>query len=92
MLNLKGLSEGKCKLLANVVLLVLLYGAPIWSDTINAIEYRRTVMVLVQRKASLRCVSAYRTVSIEAVCVLAGIPTIEIVVDEHKRVHSTTRD
>ncbi len=47
-------------------------------------------MVSVQRKAVLRCVSAYRAVSI-AVCVLAGIPPIEIIENDHKRVYSTTR-
>ncbi len=48
-------------------------------------------MVSVQRKAALRCVSAYRTVSTELVCMLAGIPSIKIVVDEHRRVYSATR-
>ncbi len=38
----------------------------------------------------LGCVSAYCTVSTEAVCVLAGIPPIELVVDECKRVYSAT--
>ncbi len=79
MSNLRGPSEDKRKLLANVFMPVLLYGAKIWADTINARQYRRTEMVLVQRKAALRCVSAYRTVSTEAVSVLAGIPLIEIV-------------
>ncbi len=71
MLNLGRPSKGKRKLLANVAMSVLLYGAPIWAD---ARQYRRTEMVLVQRKAALRCVSAYRTISTEAVCMLAGIP------------------
>ncbi len=74
MSNLEGPSDGKRKLLANVAMLVLLYGAPIWADAINTRQYQRTEMVLVQRKAALRCVSIYCTVSTEAVCVLAGIP------------------
>ncbi len=48
-------------------------------------------MVSVQWKAALRCVSAYRTISTEAVCVLAGIPPIEMVADERRRVNSATR-
>ncbi len=76
MANLGWLSEGKCKLLANIAKLVHLYGAPIWADATNTREYRRTKMVLVQWKAALRCVSAYRTVSIEAVCVLVDIPRL----------------
>ncbi len=89
--NLGGPSEGKRKLLANVAISVLLYEAPIWTDAINARQYRRTEMVSVQWKAALRCVSAYRTISTEAVCVLAGIPPIEMVADECRRIYSTTR-
>ncbi len=70
------LSEGKRKLLADIAMLVLLYRAPIWADVINARQYRRTEMVSVQRKAVLRCVSAYCTVFTEAICVLAGIPRL----------------
>ncbi len=77
MSNLGGPSEGKCKLLANIAMSVLLYGASIWADTIDAREYRRTEMVSVQLKAVLRCVSGYRTVSTESVCVLAGIPRLK---------------
>ncbi len=62
----------------------------IWADAINVREYRRTEMISVQWKAVLRCVSAYNTVSTEAVCVLADTTSIEIVADERKRVCSTT--
>ncbi len=72
----RGPSESKRKLLVNVAISVLLYGSPIWADTINTREYWRTEIVLVQWKAALRCVSAYRTVPTEAVCVLAGIPRL----------------
>ncbi len=74
MSNLWGLSENKCKLLANIAMSVLLYGASIWADAISAREHQKREMVSVQRKAVLRCVSAYRTVFTEAVFVLAGIP------------------
>ncbi len=39
--NLGGLSEGKCKLLVNIVMLVLLYGT-IWADVINTNESMNT--------------------------------------------------
>ncbi len=99
-LNLGGPSESKYKLLANVAMLVLLYEVPIWADTINAKECRRTEVVLVQWKAASRCVqwkaasrcvSAYCTVSTEAVCVLIGILLIEMVADKCKREYSATR-
>ncbi len=72
MSNLGGSSKGKHKLLVNVAMSVLLYGAPIWADAINA-EENGTQVVLVQQKAALRCVSAYCTVSTEAVCMLVGM-------------------
>ncbi len=72
MSNLDGASEGKRKLLANIAMSVILYGAQIWADAINTREYQRTEMISVQWKAALRCVKAYRTVSTESVCVLAG--------------------
>ncbi len=71
MSNLGGLSEG-----VNVAMSVLLYGDSIWADAINAREYRRMKIVSVQQKATLRCVSAYCTVSTQAVCVMAGIPRL----------------
>ncbi len=43
---------GNRKLLANVAMSVLLYGTKIWADAINAREYQRTEMVLVQWKAA----------------------------------------
>ncbi len=49
----RGPNESKRKLLANVTISVLLYGAPIWSDTINAKQPWRTEMVSAQYKAAL---------------------------------------
>ncbi len=68
---------------------VLLYGAPIWADNINVREYWRTEMVLVQWKAALRCVSAYRTLLRGSLYAGRHTP-IEIVTDECKRVYSAT--
>ncbi len=90
MSNLGRPSESKCNLLANVAMSVLLYGAPIWADAINARQYRRMEMASVQQKAVLSCVSAYRIISTEMFCMLAGIPPIEIVTDERRRVYSAT--
>ncbi len=45
----------------------------IWANTINTKEYWRTEVVLVQRKAALRCVTAYCFVSMETFYTLAGI-------------------
>ncbi len=73
MSNLEGLIEGKCKLLVNVAMSVI-YRDLIWADAVNVKAYLSTKMVSVQWKPVLRCISAYRTVFTEEVCVLAGIP------------------
>ncbi len=90
MSNLGRLSEGECKLLVNVTMLVLLCGALIRADAINAREYRRTEMVLVQQKAALRCVSAYSHCLHRGSLCASRYTPIEIVVDKHKRVYSHT--
>ncbi len=81
---------GKCKLLANIAILVFLYGSPIWADPINPKKYQRTEIILIQQKAALRCVSASCTVPTKAVCVLAGIPQLRWLQMSNKRVYSMT--
>ncbi len=65
------------------------WGGGCYHQTPNQDKKTRIEMGLVQRKVVLRCISAYRTVSTEAVFVLAGVPLIEIAVDECKKVYST---
>ncbi len=70
---------------------ILLYEAPIWAGIINAKEYWRTGMVLVQQKAALRCVSAYSTVTVHRDCFWAGRYTPDWDrMDKHKRVYRAT--
>ena len=49
-----------------------LYGAPIWAGDLNA--RTRTLLRRPQRVMAVRCARAYRTVSHEAACVMAGTP------------------
>ena len=69
------------QLYLNVALSILLYGAPVWTDSMK-VAYRSKEVVQMQRKAALRCVSAYRTVSTEAVCILARTPPIDLLAEE----------
>nr|XP_023020313.1 uncharacterized protein LOC111508906 [Leptinotarsa decemlineata] len=68
-------------MLYGVVQSVLLYVAPVWKRAIEVDKYRKMVNAL-QRKMLLRYITAYRTVSAEAACVLAGIPPMDLLVRE----------
>jgi hypothetical protein len=59
MSNLGGLAEVRRRMLMDVAMLVLLYGAPVWADSLQ-IDFRRREMEKIQRRAALRCVSTYR--------------------------------
>ncbi|XP_063547540.1 uncharacterized protein LOC134754988 [Cydia strobilella] len=70
--NVGGPNVGCRKLYAGVVRSMALYGAPIWAFSLtaeNQAQLRRP-----QRVMAVRMVRAYRSVSYEAACVLAGTP------------------
>jgi hypothetical protein len=70
--NLDGPNASCRRLYAGVVRSMALYGAPIWAGSLNAknqAQLRRP-----QRVMAVRMARAYRTVSYEAACVLAGTP------------------
>jgi hypothetical protein len=60
------------------------YGSPVWEEAIsrtgNLAKLQR-----VQRLVNIKMTKAYRTVSFEASCVLAGVPPIGIVIEERAR-------
>lgn len=77
--NLRGPQKPKRRLYTTVVLSVVLYGAPLWSEAIvcqATASQRRTQAPInsVQRFLALRVIAAYRTVSFEAATVLARVP------------------
>jgi len=83
--NVGGAREKKKRLLAAVVTNQLLYAAPIWAD---ALKYAHNVEKLLgpQRKVALRCIMAYRTVSMVAALVVSGmIPTHLAAIESQKR-------
>ncbi|XP_066906748.1 uncharacterized protein [Halyomorpha halys] len=82
--NVGGPKKSSRRLLATVVPSIMLYAAPIWKEAIVTISYRRQ-MVSVYRGVSLRTVSAFPTVSYEAVCVIARMPSVELLVEEKTR-------
>ncbi|XP_066253026.1 uncharacterized protein [Euwallacea similis] len=79
--TIDGPSTQKRHLLYGVVQSTLLYAAPVWGG-IRKIKKYAHMMLRVQRKALVKVVCAYRTVSYEAVQVLAGIPPIDLLIEE----------
>ena len=90
MLNLRGPKEAVRQMYLNVTLSVLLYGAPVWAEATN-VAYRRKEIEKIHRRAALRCVCAYRTVSTEAVCILARTPPIDLLAEERAVVYKKNK-
>ena len=81
-----GLGHQALKTIYNGALIpTLTYGASVWGEQINKkknlIQYQR-----VQRAINIRMAKAYRTLSYEASCVLAGVEPIAIKVEEIMRI------
>ena len=79
--NIGGPRSSKRRVIAGTVNSIVLYGAPIWSGALRYEKYRQMV-VQVQRRVGLRICSAYRTVSTEAVQVIAGVIPLDLLVEE----------
>lgn len=89
MRNVGGPSEGKRRLLCNVVLSILLYGVESWGEVIRfgvATKY----MGRVHRMVSLRISRAYRTVSSDALAVIACVPPIDLQIKRKLRIINGT--
>ena len=69
----------KRRAICAVVNSIIMYGAPIWSKATQKDRYRN-MPIRVRRKMAIRISSAYRTVSTEAVQVMAGLipPDLQI--------------
>ena len=84
--NIGGPHQPRRKLLASVVTLIHTYGIAIWVEAFKIEEYRRK-MTAVIRLSTLRVSSAFRTVSDDAVCFIAGLMPIEILAVDRKQVY-----
>jgi len=82
--NIGGPKQSRRKLLSNVMVSILLYGAPIWSNAMETKSYVRQ-MSAVYRRSALRVARAFRTVSYDAVCVISSMLPIDLLVDERAR-------
>lgn len=85
--NRKGPSERKWKLYCNMVNSIVLYGAPIWAEDIKENPKIGKGIISVQRRAALRVIRAYKTVSTETALVMARNPPVELLAAKMKAVH-----
>lgn len=81
MANNSAVSSSKRKLIASVVSSILRYGGPNWGTALDK-QCNLQKMSSIYRLMCLRVASAYRTVSAEAVCVLANMVPIGLLIQE----------
>lgn len=75
--NVWGSKPIRRKILGSVAHSIILYAAPVWEGAL-ATEKNRKILASVQSKMAMSVCSAYRTVSEDAVLVVAGIPSINL--------------
>ena len=83
--NIGGPQGERRRLISTVVDSVVLYAAPIWAEAKNC---HIKPIAQVRRRSTLRVACAYRTVSEDAVNVIAGKLPIDIQAKEYKRLYS----
>ncbi|XP_015116123.1 uncharacterized protein LOC107040517 [Diachasma alloeum] len=88
--NIEGSQQKRRALLSTVVTSVLNYGIPIWADALQFQKSRRKIAP-VYRQSVLRVASAYRIVSEDAVCVIAGMLSIEVLAEKRTRLYQRRR-
>uniref|UniRef100_A0A6V7L8Y1 Reverse transcriptase zinc-binding domain-containing protein n=1 Tax=Bracon brevicornis TaxID=1563983 RepID=A0A6V7L8Y1_9HYME len=85
--SISGPRQDRRKLLATVVVSVLTYGIAIWREVLEMETYRRKVAAA-HRISTLRVACAFRTISNDAVCVIANMMPIEVIAIERKQLYA----
>lgn len=85
--NIGGPRSSKRKILGSVIHSQILYAAPFW-HTVTSNKSRTKKLAGIQRLTSIRIASAYRTISTEAVGVIAGVPPIDLLIEERKEIYN----
>lgn len=87
--NISLAKRRKRRLIASAVQSILLYGSPNWADKIS--QKGISHLIKVQRKAAIRVISAYSTISTEASQVLADLPPIDLIASERRSIYMGKR-
>ena len=90
MANINGPRPGKRRLLMSVTESILLYGSEIWADALKKKTYRER-LIGVQYRGALRIACSYRTVSVPAALVIAGVIPIDLLALERKSIYLRMR-
>ncbi|XP_017793837.1 PREDICTED: uncharacterized protein LOC108575525 [Habropoda laboriosa] len=88
--NMKGPTQAKRRLLAAVGQANFLYGAPIWAEKVQK-GANRVMADRSTRMCALRVVAAYKTISTEAVAVIAGVPPMHLLAEIRQRNYKKMR-
>lgn len=83
--NIGGPSSSKRQLLASVVVSTILYAAPVWERALLVDTYRRK-LESIYRRCAIRVICGYRTISLDAACVISGLTPIDILAEEASRI------
>ena len=83
--NNKGSKYKYRLILSTVITSVILYGTPIWANVYKKSYLNKIKSVY--RLYALRVACAYRTVSYDAACVIAGMVPIQILISERKELY-----
>lgn len=85
--KIRGPRASKRRILASVIHSQILYAAPAW-HTATKCQNRLVKLRRLQRSLCIRVCSAYRTISGEGVGVIAGIPPIDLLIQERYEVYN----
>lgn len=88
--NIEGPRQSRRGLLSSVTTSILLYAAPIWTEAMGTKEYGCRA-ISVYRRSALRVACAFRMVSYNAVCIVAGMPPIDLLAGERRRIFRRKR-
>lgn len=88
--NVGGPSEHTRRLYSAVVHSIMMYGAPIWYPKLKGKV--ATPITAAQKLISIRLIRAYRTTSLEAARMLAGVPPAELMAGQQAFVFHTLRE
>ncbi|XP_011859441.1 PREDICTED: uncharacterized protein LOC105556937 [Vollenhovia emeryi] len=89
--NLRGPSESKRRLYYSVILSVLLYASPSWSDSFRRNKKLQSLMKNAQKTVALRVAAAYRTTSLDAATLLVRVPPLDILIADRDRMYEAGR-
>ena len=78
--------EAKKTIYTGAILPLLQYGAPVWIEAMK-LAYNRRRYIRVQRLINIRTAKAFRTTSSGALCILTGVTTIIIKIEESVRLY-----